>query len=90
MMTMLGELTRDASSPTLAILGSREGGGFLVVACTEDSIAAERHNADEILQNICVHISGGGGGRATIAQGGGSNPEGIPTALDAARTLLGL
>ena len=90
MMTMLGELTRDASSPTLAILGSREGGGFLVVACTEDSIAAERHKADEILQNICVHISGGGGGRATIAQGGGSNPEGIPTALDAARTLLGL
>ena len=90
MMTMLGELTRDASMPTLAVLGSREGGGTLVVASTEDSIAAERHNAVEILNAISGHIGGGGGGRPTIAQGGGSNPDGIPAALDAARSLLGI
>jgi alanyl-tRNA synthetase len=90
MMTMLGELTRDASTPTLAVLGSREGGGTLVVASTEGSIAAERHNAVEILNAISGHIGGGGGGRPTIAQGGGSNPDGIPAALDKARSLLGI
>ena len=88
MMAMLGELTRDTSAPTLAILGSREGGGTLVVASTEDSIAAERHNAVEILNAIAGHIGGGGGGRPTMAQGGGSNPDGIPAALDEARSLL--
>ena len=90
MMTMLGELTRDTTAPTLAILGSREGGGTLVVASTEDSIAAERHNAVEILNAIAGHIGGGGGGRPTMAQGGGSNPDGIPAALDEARSLLGI
>ena len=90
MMAMLGELTRDTSAPTLAILGSREGGGTLVVASTEDSIAAERHNAVEILNAIAGHIGGGGGGRPTMAQGGGSNSDGIPAALDEARSLLGI
>ena len=90
MMAMLGELTRDTSTPTLAVLGSREGGGTLIVASTEDSIAAERHNAVEILNAIAGHIGGGGGGRPTMAQGGGSNPDGIPAALDEARSLLGI
>ncbi|HIM64918.1 MAG TPA: alanine--tRNA ligase, partial [Candidatus Poseidoniales archaeon] len=90
MMAMLGELTRDPSTPTLAVLGSREGGGTLIVASTEGSIAAEQHNAVEILNAIAGHIGGGGGGRPTIAQGGGSNPDGIPDALDAARSLLGI
>ncbi len=90
MMTMLTQLTRDASKPTLAILGTRSGGGKLIVASTEGSLAAERHDAVEILNAIAGHIGGGGGGRPTLAQGGGSNGDGIPAALDAARQLLGL
>ena len=33
-----------------------------------------------ILRSIASHIGGGGGGRPTIAQGGGSNPEGLGSA----------
>ena len=90
LMSMLGELTRDPSKPTLAVLGTREGGGRIIVASTEGSLAEERHNAVEILNSISVHISGGGGGSRTMAQGGGSNPDGIPQALDSAREILGL
>ena len=90
LMSMLGELTRDPSNPTLAVLGTREGGGRIIVASTEGSLAEERHNAMEILNSISVHISGGGGGSRTMAQGGGSNPDGIPQALDSAREILGL
>ena len=90
MMTMLGQLTRDSESPTLAVLGSREGGGMLIVACTEDSIVSEKHNSVEILSSISHHINGGGGGSPTMAQGGGSNSDGIPESLDSARELLGL
>ena len=90
MTKMLKELTLDADNPTLAVLGSREGGGKLMIATTENSDASERFNAVELLRKISVHINGGGGGRPTFAQGGGSNPEGLPTALDAARDIIGV
>lgn len=85
---MIGELTRDSNLPTVAVVGSKEGGGKLIVAITENTVASERYNAVEILRNISSHIRGGGGGRPTIAQGGGSYPEGLDDALDAARELL--
>ena len=89
-MSMLSQLTRDPQKPTLAVLGTRDGGGKLIVASTEGTIAAEKHDANEILGAIAGHINGGGGGRPTMAQGGGSKPDGIPEALEAARNLLGL
>ena len=90
MTKMLKELTLDQSKPTIAVLGSREGGGKLMVATTEDTVASERFNAVDILKGISSHIRGGGGGRPTFAQGGGSNPDGLPEALDAAKNLIGV
>jgi alanyl-tRNA synthetase len=86
--SMLQELTRDSNNPTLAILGSKEGGGKLMVACTENSVAAERYNAVDILRSIIPHIKGGGGGRPTMAQGGGSDSSGLDAALQAGKDLL--
>ena len=88
MTKMVGELTRDVSVPTLAVIGSRDGGGKLLIALTEDSLASERYDAAAILKQISHHIKGGGGGRPTFAQGGGSNPDGLPEALAAARSLI--
>jgi len=90
MQNMVGELTRDSSKPTVAVVGSREGGGKIIVAITEGTIAAENHNAVEILNEIASHIGGGGGGRPTFAQGGGSNSDGLDGALAAAKGMLGL
>jgi len=90
MVSMVGELTTDTSKPTVAVIGSRDSGGKLLVAITENTIASERHDANELLKAISHHIAGGGGGRPTFAQGGGSKPEGIPAALEQARTELNI
>ncbi|HJM18207.1 MAG TPA: alanine--tRNA ligase [Candidatus Thalassarchaeaceae archaeon] len=90
LMAMLGELTRDPGTPTVAVLGSRDSGGYLVVACTEGTVAEKNLDAVQIINTIATNISGSGGGRATMAQAGGNNPEGVPKALDAAREILGL
>lgn len=90
MTTMLKELTLEESIPTLAVLGSRDGGGKLMIATTENTVASERYNAVDLLRSISSHIRGGGGGRPTFAQGGGSYADGLPDALDAAREHLGL
>ena len=88
MTKMLKELTLDSQNPTLAILGSRVGGGKLMIATTEETIASERYNAVDILRKISPLISGGGGGRPTFAQGGGSNPDGLDDALTEAKKIL--
>jgi alanyl-tRNA synthetase len=90
MTTMLKELTLDADQPTVAVLGSADGGGKLMIGITEGTVASERHNAVELLRAISHHIKGGGGGRPTFAQGGGSDASGLQEALNAARALLGL
>ncbi len=89
MTKMLKELTLDSDNPTLAVLGSRDGGGKIMVACTENSIASEKYNAVEILRGISSYINGGGGGRPTFAQGGGSNPDGLQDSLNEARKIIG-
>ena len=88
MTKMLKELTLDTSNPTLAILGSRVGGGKLMIATTEDTIASERYNAVDILRKISPLISGGGGGRPTFAKGGGSNPDGLDDDLNEAKNII--
>jgi alanyl-tRNA synthetase len=90
MMAMMSELTRDPEKPTLAVLGSREEGGKLIIALTENSLVSEKYNAVEILNNISKYINGGGGGKPSFAQGGGSNPDGIENALIEARKIIGL
>ena len=89
MTTMLKELTLDVNQPTVAVLGSPDGGGKLMIGITEATVAAERYNAVDLLRSIAHHIKGGGGGRPTFAQGGGSDAEGLDAALDAARNILG-
>jgi len=87
---MLKELTLNSSEPTLAVLGSKDGGGKLMIGVTENTIASERYNAVDLLRRISHHINGGGGGRPTFAQGGGSNPDGLQASLDEARSAIGL
>jgi alanyl-tRNA synthetase len=90
MTKMLKELTLDKEVPTLAVLGSRDGGGKLMIAVTDDTVASERYNAVTLLRSISHHIKGGGGGRPTLAQGGGSHPEGLEDALAAAKVEIGV
>ena len=60
-----------------------------LIAVTENTIASERYDAVVLLREISHHIKGGGGGRTTLAQGGGSHPEGLEDALEAARKSVG-
>jgi len=46
-------------------------------------------NAGQFLKAMSAAIDGRGGGKADLAQGGGSKPDGIPAAFDTLRAALG-
>ena len=90
LMATLGELTRNPDEPTVAVLASKSGGAKIVVAITENSIASERHDASSLVKAMLSEINGSGGGRPTMAQASGSNPEGIEAAMQVAKSELGI
>ena len=68
----------------VALAGVVGGKPSLVIA-TNEAAREARVKAGALVRAVGKYMGGGGGGRDDIAQGGGSKPEGIQTALDAVR-----
>jgi len=58
----------------------------LVVGVTKDLI--DKYQAGKILNHITTQIGGKGGGRADMAQGGGTEPEKLTKALNSVKDLI--
>ena len=48
----------------------------------------DKYQAGSILNHVAIQIGGKGGGRADMAQGGGTEPEGLPKALSSVKDLI--
>jgi len=80
---------RGAGGRFVAVVtGAADGQPTLVVAASRD-LAAEGFDAADVVRQVAPLIRGGGGGRAEMAQAGGSDPSGLDRALaEAARIAL--
>ena len=58
----------------------------LVVAVTKN--LTDKYQAGNILNHVATQVGGKGGGRADMAQGGGTEPEKLPMALSSIKDLL--
>ncbi|QSS97672.1 alanine--tRNA ligase [Psychroflexus sp. ALD_RP9] len=72
----------------VVILASKYNNKALLTCYISKSIVSEELNAGKIVRELGKFIQGGGGGQAFFATAGGKKPEGIPDALEAAKTLL--
>jgi alanyl-tRNA synthetase len=80
---------RQRGDNTILVLGSaNEGKASLVVMVTDDLIKARNISAVNIIKDISVTISGGGGGQPFLATAGGKNPDGIRNALKKAGEII--
>ncbi len=76
------------SAPGAIVIGTVNEGKPVIMAAGTDEAVAKGFHAGNIIKSIAPHIQGGGGGKPTMAQAGGKNPDGLDAALDAARDLL--
>jgi alanyl-tRNA synthetase len=75
-----------AKPGVIGIFGARvKGRAMLAVAVGSGANA----NAGELLKMGLEHVEGRGGGKPDMAQGSGTNPEGLATALEAMRQACG-
>jgi alanyl-tRNA synthetase len=71
-----------------AIVASRDDGRVFLVVNFDESLVARGLDAVQVVRELGKHIGGGGGGKPTLAEAGGKNPDGIADALAAAKDLV--
>jgi alanyl-tRNA synthetase len=71
-----------------AIVASRDDGRVFLVVNFDDSLVERGLDAVQVVRELGKHIGGGGGGKPTLAEAGGKNPDGIADALAAAKGLV--
>lgn len=72
-----------ANNPTSAVvLGTDQEGKPLIVAALSDDLVARGLHAGELVKSVAEIVGGGGGGKASLAQAGGKDPEKLEEALD--------
>ncbi len=80
---------RRANGRFVAVLTGAAGDQPTLVVAASRDLAAEGFDAAAVIQGAAPRIKGGGGGRADMAQAGGSDSSGLPDALaEAARLAL--
>ena len=72
-----------------AIVASRDDGRVFLVVNFDESLVARGLDAVQVVRELGKHIGGGGGGKPTLAEAGGKNPDGIADALAAAKEIVG-
>jgi len=78
----------DAGRPGVVLVAAG-GERVSLVAAVNDAGRARGLSASEVLREAAPAVDGKGGGKDDLAQGGGTNPAGIPDALARAETLVG-
>jgi alanyl-tRNA synthetase len=71
---------KDKLQPCALVLASRAGGKVSLVAGVSAGLT-DRLKAGELVNSVAVQVGGKGGGRADMAQAGGTQPENLTQAL---------
>jgi alanyl-tRNA synthetase len=79
---------RDQLGSSVVVLASRQNGRVSLLAAASRDVAG-RVPAGKIIQEIAPLIGGKGGGRPEMAQAGGTDTSGVPSALKRASAFVG-
>ena len=69
--------------PSVVLLASESGGKVALVTVLNPAAVAQGLSANDVLKAASAAVGGRGGGKSDVAQGGGTDPAGIPAALQA-------
>jgi alanyl-tRNA synthetase len=72
-----------ADRPGVVLLASESGGKVALVAALNPAAVARGLSAGDLIKAAAPSVGGRGGGKPDVAQGGGTDPAGIPAALKA-------
>jgi alanyl-tRNA synthetase len=87
--TAVDQLKAKLGSASIIVLGSAAGSEKVALIAGVSDDLTTRVKAGEIVNFVAQQVGGKGGGRADLAQAGGTRPEGLPDALAGLAAWLG-
>jgi alanyl-tRNA synthetase len=84
----LSDRVRQQEKADGAIVASVDDGRAFLVVNFDQSLVDRGLDAVAFVRELGRHIGGGGGGKPTLAEAGGKNPDGVSAALAAAKELV--
>ncbi len=87
-MRKICDIQRQRGAAAIFLGGVAQGKATLVAMVAEELVQASGLKAGEWVKAVAPIVGGGGGGKPTLAQAGGKQPEKLPEALQAAADYL--
>ncbi|AXE61742.1 alanine--tRNA ligase [Candidatus Thioglobus sp. NP1] len=83
----LADKLKDKLGSAVVVLASISDNKVSLVSSVTKNLT-DKYQAGSILNHVAIQIGGKGGGRADMAQGGGTKPKGLPKALSSVKDLI--
>jgi len=84
----LSDRLRQQEKADGAFVASVDDGRAYLVINLSDALVERGLDASALVREVGRHIGGGGGGRPTLAEAGGKNPDGVRDALEAGKKAV--
>jgi alanyl-tRNA synthetase len=84
----LSDRVRQQEKADGAIVASVDDGRAFLVVNLSESLVERGLDASQMVRELGKHIGGGGGGKPTLAEAGGKNPDGVRDALEAGKRAV--
>jgi len=84
----LSDRVRQSLGESAVVLGSASDGRVHLVANVAPEVVNRGVKAVDVIRLAAEQVGGGGGGRDTMAQAGGREPDKLPDAIAAARLAI--
>jgi alanyl-tRNA synthetase len=84
----LSDRVRKQEKADGAIVASVDDGRAYLVVNLDEELVGRGLDATQLVRELGKHIGGGGGGRPTLAEAGGKNPDGVGEALAAGKRAV--
>jgi alanyl-tRNA synthetase len=84
----LSDRLRQQEKAAGVIVGSVDDGRVYLVVNLDESLVGRGLDASKLVRELGKHIEGGGGGRPSLGEAGGKNPDGLRSALEAGKQAI--
>ena len=83
----IADKLKDKLGSVVVVLAAVSGDKISLVASVAKDLTS-KYQAGKILNHVATQVGGKGGGRADMAQGGGTQPENLTKALASVKDLI--